>query len=166
MTTREELIETLARKLKPQNFYEYDRYKSWANRNVSPFEFRGLRETALQYATEVLEFVEKANAPTDDEREVKRLVEFHGDGVWRDETGTIWVQQSELVNAIRRSEVPEPSVLAAVERAKAFLTDASETNEMRNRNAYGALKSINAEPQGVLHAALRAGVVGQEGEKR
>lgn len=54
-----------------------------------------------------------------------------------------------LAADFRRTEVPELScALAAIERAKAFLTDVSETNEMRNRNAYGALKDITPEPQG------------------
>lgn len=46
-------------------------------------------------------------------------------------------------DSFRRSE---PSAeMIAIERAKAFLTDVSETSEMRNRNAHGALTAIASE---------------------
>lgn len=46
-------------------------------------------------------------------------------------------------DSFRRSE---PSAeMIAIERAKAFLTDVSESSEMRNRNAYGALTAIASE---------------------
>ena len=111
------------------------------------------------------------DAPTDDEREVKRLVEFHGDGVWRDETGTIWVQQSELVDAIRRSEVPEPSdenydedtlrkaFDALVEVTGSEITADDCINQMQNAGIL--FRERGAEPQGEpsdaqVEAALHA----------
>lgn len=103
---------------------------------------------------------EKARIPTDDERTrieqsntVATIVFDQVKRVWPDLHPLLDLRYG-IADALwaagfRRSVVPEPSAaLDAIERAKAFLTDASETSEMRNRNAYGALKVIRAEPQG------------------
>ncbi|WP_315637323.1 MULTISPECIES: hypothetical protein [Microbacterium] len=73
-----------------------------------------------------------------------RLREFHGDGVWRDDTGTIWVRQSELVDAVRAGVVaeepeweygvkfdwkPEPSYVGSHDNCRYFMDQPNDSLE-------------------------------------
>ena len=56
---REALVEGLARILKPQNFYSFERYTLWANRTVHPDEWHTLPQRAVEYANRVLSWLQE-----------------------------------------------------------------------------------------------------------